>query len=108
MVAALVAAVASLIVGEYGVAGWVTLMVGIVTGLVVGEITASIARSTSWGLAVAAGVLAALGVLGWEAAVAPAIALVVTVFSVRTYRAAAPNAREAVEGEEASERLGDD
>ena len=120
--AALVAAVAALIVGEYGVAGWVTLMVGTVTGLVTGEIAASVARSRSWLIALVSGALAGLGVLwgayldsgrgvaplGWEAAAAPALALVVTVLSVRTYKFAAPNAAEAIEGEGPSERLGDE
>ena len=119
--AALVSAVAALIVGEYGVAGWVTLMVGTVTGLVVGEISASVARSRDWTLAIPAGVLAAAGVLwgayldsgrgvaplGWEAAVTPLLAFVVTVLAVRTYKFSPPNAREAIDGEEASERLGD-
>lgn len=119
--AALVALVAALIVGEYGVAGWVALMVGTVAGLVTGEITASIARSRDWSIALASGVLAGVGVLwgayldsgrgvaplGWEAWVAPLIAQAVTVLSVRTYKFSPPNAAEAVEGEEASERLGD-
>ena len=119
--AALVALVAALIVGEYGTAGWVALMVGTVTGLVTGEIAASVARSRSWLIGVVSGVLAAVGVLwgayldsgrgvaplGWEAVAAPALAFVVTVISVRTYKFSPPNAAEAIEGEEASERLGD-
>ena len=119
--AALVALVAALIVGEYGVAGWVALMVGTVAGLVTGEIAASVARSRAWSIGVASGALAAAGVLwgayldsgrgvaplGWEAFVTPAIAFIVTVVSVRTYKFAPPNAAEAIEGEEASERLGD-
>jgi len=124
--AAFVAAVAALIVGEYGVAGWVTLMVGTVTGLVTGEIAASVARSRSWVVGLASGALAGAGVLwgayldsgrgiaplGWEAAAAPALAFAVTVFSVRTYKLAQANgseanAAEAIEGEGPSERLGD-
>ena len=122
MASAFVALVAALIVGEYGVAGWVSLMVGAVAGLVIGEVGAAIARSRDWSIALAAGVLAAAGVLwgawldagrgvaplGWEAAAAPLLALAVTVWSVRTYKFAPPNAAEAVEGEPASERLGDD
>lgn len=97
-------------------------MVGVVTGLVVGEAAASIARDRGWALALATAVLAAAGVLwgayldsgrgiaplGWEAAAAPAIAAVVTIMSVRSYKFSPPNAREAIEGEEASERLGDE
>ena len=119
--AALVALVAALIVGEYGVAGWVALMVGSVAGLVTGEIAASIARSKAWSVGLASGALAGAGVLwgayldsgrgvaplGWEAAVTPVIAFIVTVASVRTYKFSSPNAAEAVEGEKASERLGD-
>lgn len=120
--AAFVSLVAALIVGEYGVAGWVALMVGAVAGLVTGEIAASVARSRDWSIGLVAGALAGAGVLwgayldsgrgvaplGWEAIAAPAIAFVVTVLSVRTYKLAPPNAAEAIEGEGPSERLGDD
>lgn len=104
LAAAFAAAVASLIVGEYGVAGWVTLFVGVVAGLVIGEIAASVARSREWSLAIAAGALAAAGVLwgawldsgrgvaplGAEAFVAPALAAAVTVYTVKTYRRPPP------------------
>lgn len=109
----MVALVAALIVGEYGVAGWVALMVGSVAGLVTGEIAASIARSREWWLGVASGVLAGAGVLwgayldsgrgvaplGWEAAVTPVIAFIVTVVSVRTYKFSPPNAADATKEE---------
>lgn len=115
--AAFVALVAALIVGEYGVAGWVALMVGTVAGLVTGEIAASVARSKDWSIALMAGVLAGGGVLwgayldsgrgvaplGWEAIAAPLIAFAVTVLSVRTYKFAQPNSAEAAEGQEPSE-----
>lgn len=120
--AALVAVVASLVIGEYGVAGWVTVLVGVVTGLVIGEVTASIARDRGWLFAVCAAVLAGAGVLwgayldsgrgvaplGWEAAAAPALAAVVAAIAVRTYKFQPPNPAEAIEGREASEALGDE
>jgi hypothetical protein len=104
LAAAFASAVASLIVGEYGVAGWVTLFVGVVAGLVIGEIAASVARSNAWVLALIAAFLAAGGVLwgayldsgrgiaplGTEAFVAPALAAAVTAYTVRTYRKAPP------------------
>lgn len=97
---ALVAVIASLVIGEYGVAGWVTVLVGVVTGLVIGEVAASIARDRGWLIAGCAAVLAAAGVLwgayldsgrgvaplGWEAAAAPALAAVIAVIAVRTYK----------------------
>ena len=120
--AALVAVFASLVIGEYGVAGWVTVLVGVVTGLVIGEGAASIARDRGWMVAVAAAVLAAAGVLwgayldsgrgvaplGWEAAAAPALAAAVAVVTVRTYKFQPPNPVEAIEGRESSEALGDE
>lgn len=100
LAAAFTAVVASLIVGEYGVAGWVTFFVGLVGGLVIGEVASSVARSREWSLALIAGVVAAAGVgwgawldsgrgvapLGNEAFVAPALAALVAVYTVRTYR----------------------
>lgn len=111
--AAFVSLVAALIVGEYGIAGWVALMVGTVTGLVTGEIAASVARSRDWAMAVISGVLAGAGVLwgayldsgrgvaplGWEAIAAPALALAVTVLSVRTYKAPRPTPESATDAE---------
>ena len=116
------AAIASLVIGEYGVAGWVTVLVGVVTGLVIGEVAASIARDRGWMVAVAAAVLAAAGVLwgayldsgrgiaplGWEAAAAPTLAAVVAIVTVRTYKFQPPNPVEAIEGRESSEALGDE
>lgn len=104
LVAAFAAGVASLIVGEYGVAGWVTLFVGVVAGLVIGEIAASVARSRDWALALVSGALAGAGVLwgawldsgrgvaplGIEAVLAPALAAAVTIYTVRTYRRPTP------------------
>lgn len=104
LAAAFTALVASLIVGEYGVAGWVTFFVGLVAGLVIGEVTSSVARSREWSLALIAGVVAAAGVgwgawldsgrgvapLGTEAFVAPALAAVVAIYTVRTYRQPVP------------------
>lgn len=104
LAAAFTALVASLIVGEYGVAGWVTFFVGVVAGLVIGEVASSVARSREWSLALASAVVAAAGVgwgawldsgrgvapLGAEAFAAPALAAVVAAYTVRTYRQPAP------------------
>lgn len=108
------ALVASLIVGEYGVAGWVTFFVGLVAGLVIGEVASSVARSREWSLAVVTAVVAAAGVgwgawldsgrgvapLGSEAFVAPALAAVVAAYTVRTYRRPVPAEDEAAERDE--------
>jgi hypothetical protein len=106
--AAFTALVASLIVGEYGVAGWVTIFVGVVAGLVIGEVASSVAGSREWSLALTAAAIAAAGVawgawldsgrgvapLGSEAFAAPALAAVVAAFTVRTYRKPRPAAED--------------
>lgn len=69
---AAVAALGALILGEYEPAGYTPYVAGLLFGIAVGEAVRSVGRSTSVGMAAAAGVEAGLGLV-WAAFIAMAV-----------------------------------
>ena len=64
VIASLLAALGALVLGEYEFTGALPFVAGPLFGLLIGEVVLTVARVRSWPLAIAAGALAALGLLG--------------------------------------------
>lgn len=70
VVAAVVAALGGLILGEYQFEGWLPVVAGVLFGLVVAEVAVGVGRRRTWPVGAACGLLAAGGLLwaGWISA----------------------------------------